>query len=159
VPDHLAQHHRCPSPDQGSGAMAYRRHTTHVSEHISHGRGRTRPEGRTTSGQTCDRSAPETHQNLIHSNKDQAPGLVPGGMPIKGRFNGITKPSTEQIVETTCPGIIPATPNLLLLRDTASCNTDIGRRHGAHLPGGIPALRSVHQPTSTPEPTSGTWWR
>src|SRR5271166_3555873 len=34
--------------------------------------------------------------------------------------NGITRMSTEQFVATTCPGTIPATPNLLLLRDAAA---------------------------------------
>ena len=34
--------------------------------------------------------------------------------------NGIARTSKEQFVETTCPGTTPATPNLMLLRDTAS---------------------------------------
>jgi hypothetical protein len=33
---------------------------------------------------------PETHQNLIHINKDHTPGSVPRDIPIKGRSNGTT---------------------------------------------------------------------
>jgi hypothetical protein len=69
---------------------------------------------------------PETHQNLIYSNKDHAPGLDPADSPSKGAPTA-SPPLTEQIAETTCPGTIPATPNLLLLRDTSASAPAIGR--------------------------------
>lgn len=58
--------------------------TTDVSEHFCHDRGRTRPARETLARhrphpvRLATAARPETHQNLIHSNKDQAPGLVPG---------------------------------------------------------------------------------
>ena len=64
-------------------------------------------------GQTCIEAHPETHQNLIHPDKDLA-------STAEGAVNGLTRPSAEQLVATTRPATIPATPNRLLLRDTAS---------------------------------------
>ena len=47
--------------------------------------------------------------------------------------NGIASTSKEQIVETTCPGTTPATPNLMLLRDTTSWLGQLARSVRHHL--------------------------
>ena len=60
---------------------------------------------------------PETHQNLIYTDKDHAPDSPVDSQQARQRHH---RSSTEQPVETTCPATIPATPNLVLLRDTPS---------------------------------------
>jgi len=88
VLDHLAQHHRLRPPRSTRGQWPTGGlHTTDVSEHICHDRWRTRPARETLEQhrphpvRLATAARPETHQNLIHSNKDQTPGLDPGVMP------------------------------------------------------------------------------
>ncbi len=45
-----------------------------------------------TSGQTCEQVRPETHQNLIHPDKDLSSGLTRDRHP-NGDANGIAVPS------------------------------------------------------------------
>ena len=111
VLDHLAQNHRVPPPIEARDNGLPMACTTHASEHICHGRGRTHPprgilaRHRPHPVRLATAARPETHQNLIYSNKDHTPGLVPvghapgltRGQPIKGRASDIAA-----VRRTTC---------------------------------------------------------
>ena len=126
-------------------------HTTDASEHIATVAGgplptRTLARERPHPVRRATAARPETHQNLIHSNKEHAPDIIcPKTSYVQERSNGIARPSTEQLVETTCPATIPATPNLVLLRDTTSW---------AGQSGSICLPPPQHHPQNP-----GTWWR
>jgi hypothetical protein len=62
-------------------------HTTVASEHYCHRR------DVETSGQTSRWQRPETHQNLIHPDKDLSSGLTRGTAPPSGDTSGIAIPS------------------------------------------------------------------
>jgi hypothetical protein len=74
-----------------------------------------------TSGQTCEQARPETHQNLIHPDKDQC--LQPEtptasqfhsepSMPVSFRFSAIPPNQLDTTLMVEVIGLEPTTPCL-----------------------------------------------
>ena len=121
--DHLAQHHQIHPPITSGQWPTGGLHTTDASEHLASVAGGPVPKDRPHPVRHATKARPETHQNLIYPDKDHPPACAGGRPHGGGAVNGIAQcqpripvPSNER------PATASATPNRLLLRDTASAS-------------------------------------